>query len=328
MDTGTHVVMGVALGGLATLSPTIANDPLLPTSVMIATIIGSQAPDFDTVLKLRNNAVYIRNHRGITHSVPALFIWPLLVTSGILLFTPETNWSIVLLWSFIAVFLHVFVDIFNAYGTQALRPFSNKWIALGIINIFDPFIFFSHLVAFGIWGLGLARPGPTILLLYLVLIGYYIWRIGEKQRVVNHAKKLHPDASHIFVSPTIRWNQWHVVIRTPDIMFVTESRNHKIEYFEQYSFDPIPDIPVINAARKDPNLSAFLSFSPSYRWEVEDKEDNVTEVRFVDLRYRSKGHYPFVAIVQLDQDLNILSSYTGWVFSEETLQKKLNIVTE
>jgi inner membrane protein len=318
--------MGISLGGLATLDPTIASDPILPTSVMIATIIGSQAPDFDTVLKLRNNAVYIRNHRGITHSIPAVFLWPILITSGIVLFTPETNWVTVLLWSFIAVFLHVFVDIFNAYGTQALRPISNKWIALGVINIFDPFIFFSHLTAFAFWALGLP-PGRTILVLYLVLIAYYFWRISEKRRVVNHAKRLHPDATHIFVSPTIRWNQWHVVIRTPDVLFVTESRNHEIEYFEQYSFDPIPDIPIINEARKDPNLSAFLSFSPTYRWEVEDKGD-IREVRFVDLRYRSKGHYPFVAIVKLDHDLNILSSYTGWVFSEETLQKKLNIVTE
>ncbi|WP_227938020.1 metal-dependent hydrolase [Alkalihalobacillus deserti] len=326
MDTGTHVVMGISLGGLATLDPTIASDPLLPSSVMIATIIGSLAPDFDTVLKLRNNAVYIRNHRGITHSIPAVFLWPLLITGGIFAFTPETNWLTVLLWSFIAVFLHVFVDIFNAYGTQALRPLSNRWIALGVINIFDPFIFFSHLAAFSFWALGLP-PGRTILVLYLGLIAYYIWRITEKKRVVHHAKRLHPDASHIFVSPTIRWNQWHVVIRTPDVLFVTESRNHEIEYFEQYSFDPIPDIPVINAARKDSNLSAFLSFSPTYRWEIEEKDD-ITEVRFVDLRYRSKGHYPFVGIVQLDQNLNIVSSYTGWVFSEETLQKKLNIVTE
>lgn len=37
--------------------------------------------------------------------------------------------------------LHVFVDIFNSYGTQALRPISNKWIQLGVINTFDPIIF-------------------------------------------------------------------------------------------------------------------------------------------------------------------------------------------
>ena len=35
-----------------------------------------------------------------------------------------------------------FVDIFNSYGTQALRPISNKWIQLGVINTFDPIIFY------------------------------------------------------------------------------------------------------------------------------------------------------------------------------------------
>ena len=37
--------------------------------------------------------------------------------------------------------LHVFVDIFNSYGTQALRPISNKWIQLGVINTFDQLFF-------------------------------------------------------------------------------------------------------------------------------------------------------------------------------------------
>ncbi|NEU31879.1 metal-dependent hydrolase [bacterium LRH843] len=326
MDTATHFVMGVSLGGLATVNPVIANDPLLQASVMIATVIGSQAPDFDTVLKLRNNAVYIRNHRGITHSLPSIFIWPLLITSGIALFTPETHWVTVFLWSFIAVFLHVFVDIFNAYGTQALRPVSSKWIALGVINIFDPFIFFSHIVAFGLWLVG-TPPGPTFLALYMILIFYYVWRIFTKGKVVAHAKKLHPDATHVFVSPTIRWNKWHLVIRTPELLFVASSHNNEIEYFEQYSFDPIPDIPVINAARTDSNLAAFLSFSPTYRWEIDHMEDLI-EVRFIDLRYRSKGHYPFVAIVRLDEKLNVLNSYTGWIFSEEKLKKKLKVATE
>src|SRR5699024_9464630 len=70
MDTGTHVVMGVALGGLATLDPVVSNDPTLFTAVMAGTLIGSQAPDFDTVLKLKDNAAYIRPHRGMSHSIP------------------------------------------------------------------------------------------------------------------------------------------------------------------------------------------------------------------------------------------------------------------
>ena len=71
MDTGTHVVMGIGLGGLATLDPVVANDPVLFNAVLVGTLVGSQAPDFDTVLKLKNNAVYIRNHRGINALYPS-----------------------------------------------------------------------------------------------------------------------------------------------------------------------------------------------------------------------------------------------------------------
>ncbi|WP_096201674.1 metal-dependent hydrolase [Bacillus sp. FJAT-45350] len=326
MDTGTHVVMGIALGGLATLDPVIAGDPTMKQAIMVATLVGSQAPDFDTVLKLKNNAVYIRNHRGMTHSIPAVLLWPFLISGGILFFYPEASWLHLLLWSFIAVFLHVFVDIFNAYGTKALAPVKNKWIALGVINIFDPFIFLTHLAAIILWRYG-ADPGYTFLGLYVMLTFYYIWRVQVKRKVVAHAKSIHPDATHVFVSPTFKWNQWHLVIRTPDTLYVAESRNHKINIFEKYPFEPIPDVPIINAARKDDNLSAFLSFSPTYRWEV-TSTDGHHEVRFIDLRYRTKGHYPFVAIVHMDEDFSITGSYTGWVYSEETLQRKLEVSTQ
>ena len=170
MDTGTHVVMGLALGGLATLDPVVAENSATATSVLIAVIIGSQAPDIDTVLKLKNNAVYIRNHRGITHSIPAVLLWPLVITGSVYAFFPEANLLHLWLWTFLAVFLHVFVDIFNAYGTQALRPFSHKWVALGIINTFDPFIFGIHAVGLILWGFG-ADPGYTF--------ASYIWHISD-----------------------------------------------------------------------------------------------------------------------------------------------------
>ncbi|WP_059105823.1 metal-dependent hydrolase [Shouchella shacheensis] len=326
MDTTTHIVMGVGLGGLASLDPSVAASPYMQTAVLTATLVGSNAPDFDTILKLRNNAVYIRHHRGVTHSLPAVLTWPFLVSGALMLFFPNAVWLTLLLWSFISVVLHVFVDIFNAYGTQALRPISNRWVALGIINIFDPVIFLTHAVGIILWVVGVP-PGPTFLAVYLGLIFYYVWRIHEKRKVVQAARSIHPTASHIFVSPTIRWNKWHLVIRTPEMLYVAQSKDKEIHFFESYTFDPIPTDPIMLAAREDKNLSAFLSFSPTYRWEIEANTDGGYEVRFIDLRYRSKGHYPFVAIVQMNESLKILSSYTGWVYSEETLQKKLKVLT-
>ena len=324
MDTGTHIVMGLALGGLATLDPAVAESSTTATSVLIATLIGSQAPDIDTVLKLKNNAVYIRNHRGITHSIPAVLLWPILITACIYLFFPEANLLHLWMWTFGAVFLHVFVDIFNAYGTQALRPFSSKWLALGIINTFDPFIFGIHIFGLILWGFG-ADPGYTFLAIYAVIVSYYISRFLAQRKVLKEVKQMIPDATDIIIAPTMKFSQWRLAIMNKHQFFVGRAHNNDVTIIDQFNRIPVPETPVLAAAKQDKNLSAFLSFSPVYRWELDEYSD-FYEVRFIDLRYRSNGHYPFVAVVQLDQQLNILTSYTGWIFSEEKLRKKLEII--
>ncbi|WP_071458747.1 metal-dependent hydrolase [Bacillus massilinigeriensis] len=324
MDTGTHVVMGLALGGLATLDPVVASSPVTASSVLAATIIGSQIPDIDTVLKLRNNAVYIRNHRGMTHSVPAVILWPLLITVVILLFSPDANPLHLWMWAQLAVFLHVFVDIFNAYGTQALRPFSPKWVALGIINTFDPFIFGLHVAGLLLWLFG-ANPGYTFLAVYAVLVSYYINRYLYKRKLMGIVREMIPDATEIIIAPTMRYHQWRVAVMNRHQFFVGRAHRDNVNIIDQFDRVPVPETPVLKAAKKDENLSAFLSFSPVYRWVLDEYHDHY-EVKFIDLRYRSNGHYPFVAVVHLDKDLHIMSSYTGWIYSEEKLRKKLNFL--
>ncbi|MFK9094073.1 metal-dependent hydrolase [Bacillus salipaludis] len=324
MDTGTHVVMGIALGGLATLDPSVASSHATATSVLIATIAGSQIPDIDTVLKLRNNAIYIRNHRGVTHSIPAVLLWPLLIVAVVYPFFPDANLFHLWAWTFAAVFIHVFVDIFNAYGTQALRPFSSKWVALGVINTFDPIIFGIHIIGIIIWLIG-ANPGITFLLMYAVIIAYYIRRYQAKKKVLVEVRTIIPDATDIIIAPTMRFHQWRIAAMNKQQFFVGRAAKDQVEILDRFNRVPVPKTPVIEAAKKDKNLSAFLSFSPVYRWEVDEYND-FYEVRFIDLRYRSNGHYPFVAVVQLDSDLNPISSYTGWVFSEKKLRKKLSII--
>src|SRR5699024_9543877 len=114
----------------------------------------SETPDFHTILKLKNHSTYIRNHRGITHSIPAIIIWGILIPLIIYLFVPEVNFLHLWLLTFLAVFLVVFVDVFNAYGTQAFRPFSLKWVVYVLIITFVTYIFFSHIAGIVAWTLG------------------------------------------------------------------------------------------------------------------------------------------------------------------------------
>lgn len=324
MDTGTHIVMGVALGSIATLDPAIAHDPVLAQAVLIGTIAGSKAPDVDTILKLTGNAKYIRNHRGITHSLPALMIWPLLITGVIAYFYPHADLFRLWLWTSIAVCFHVFVDLFNAYGTQALRPFNKKWIAFGVINTFDPIIFGLHLAGIGLLFLD-AHPGYTFLAIYAVLAAYYVIRFQQQAAIKKAVLQQIADVENIITVPTLRFREWHLAITAKDYFYVGRAKNGAIHVLDTFERCPIPSHPAIEAAKQDENLSAFLSFSPVYRWEVMEYSDHY-EVRFTDLRYRSKGYYPFVAVVQLDLDFQIVSSYTGWIFSEGKLRKKLELI--
>ncbi|KGX87416.1 membrane protein [Pontibacillus halophilus JSM 076056 = DSM 19796] len=322
MDTGTHIVMGIALGGLATLDPAVQDNPALFNAIMVGTIAGSQAPDLDTVTKFKNNAVYIRNHRGITHSIPAVLFWGISIPALIFLFVPEVNFLHLWLWSFLAVILHVFVDLFNAYGTQAYRPFSERWVAWGIINTFDPYIFLFHIIGILTWMFG-ADPGYTFLTVYFVLFLYYVKRYLDKRQITKQVEARFPDVEQIVTSPTMRNRHFRLAITTPTHFYVGKSENGTITILDEFHKKPLPEMPVMEKAITDHHVEAFLHFSPVYRWTIVE-HDHHTEVRFTDLRYRSKGRYPFVAVVTLDDDLEILSSYTGWIFSEEKLQKKLD----
>lgn len=326
MDTGTHVVMGIALGGLAALDPAVSSDPATAQAVMIGAIAGSQAPDLDTVLKFRNNAKYIRNHRGITHSIPAVILWSVLITALLYWIIPGVDLLHLGIWTTIAVVLHVFVDIFNAYGTQALRPFSQKWVALGMINTFDTFIFVIHVIGIVAWVFG-APSGYTFLTVFIVAAGYYILRYYMKRRIIRKIHEKYHDVEKIIISPTMKFRKWRIAIITKNHYYVGRSFNDELTILDEYDRVPVPQTKIIQAAEQDENISAFLSFSPVYRWEIDEYSDHY-EVKFIDLRYRTKGHYPFVAIVQLDQDLNIVSSYTGWIFSDEKLRKKLDLLPE
>ena len=254
MDTGTHIVMGIGLGGLATLDPVVSQDPALHQMIMVGTIVGSNAPDFDTILKLRSNAVYLRHHRGITHSIPAVLLWPILIT--------------LTLYTFVPTILHVFVDLFNAYGTQALRPFSHKWVAFGVINTFAPFIFGLHIAGIALWLFGY-EPAPVFVAIYAILVIYYVWRSYVHYLLVKQVKRKINDVEEVIVSPTLNWNKWHIAVTTKDKFYVAHAKRMQISILDVYSRRPVPQTPVIDAATKEPNFSAFLSFSPVYRWNIE-----------------------------------------------------------
>ncbi|SEU20002.1 metal-dependent hydrolase [Paenibacillus sp. NFR01] len=320
MDTATHFVMGLGLAGLSFVDPAVSASGTLAGAVMIATVLASQAPDADTVLRLKDNALYIRNHRGITHSLPFLLLWPLLITlviGPIFGFLELRPLSHIALWSFIGVAVHVFTDLFNTYGTQAARPFTEKWIAWNIIHIFDPFIFGSHAAAIILWISGICPPVPLFISLYSGIIAYYVWRTLVHWRITRgvRVKDVHHDAGdRYFVIPTISPTRWNVVKAKPDGTYnVGQLNNSKLEWFKHAVCS---DHPAVEHSKSHPDIQAFLYFTSYAVADVEELPSGYI-VRWGDVRYLHRKQFPFVAVLVMDHNYRALNTYVGWLSSDK-----------
>jgi inner membrane protein len=324
MDSGTHLVIGLGLAGLAYIDPVVAADHSVSTAVLIGTVLGSQAPDADSLLRLKGNAAYIKNHRGASHSLPALVIWTLLITFGLTLFFDFLPIWHVVMWVFIAVAFHVFTDLFNMYGTQAFRPFSQKWVSWNIIHIFDPIIFLSHVIAIFMWSFHLGKPQVIFPLLYGWMALYYVWRtfhhhMLEKRLYLKDAA--YEPGDRYMLTPTVHLHQWQVVKTKKDGSFqLGEYRNNRIRWVDHVSCS---NHPAVAASRKHPDIASFLYFSSFACAECKEHSWGY-EVRWADVRYRHRKQYPFVAVLMMDHKYEPICSYVGWL-NESRLEKKLRV---
>jgi len=327
LDTGTHLVMGLGLAGLASIDPVVAADQTLYAAILIGTVAGSQAPDLDGLLRFKNNATYIRNHRGASHSLPAIAIWTALITVLLQIgFGFSLPWLHVIGWVLLAVVVHVFSDLFNTYGTQAMRPFTEKWISWNIIHIFDPVIFIAHVIAIMLWALQLANPAVVFPVLYVLLVVYYCWRTVAHRSLVKRLPAMDADyeqGDRYLLIPTVSLFDWNVVKSQPDGTFIIgDLKRRTLRWIDQARCSTHP---AVARSKNDPSIRAFLYFTSFACAEVREHSWGY-EVRWSDVRYRHRKQYPFVGVLLMDSEYKTLGSYVGWL-SDDRLQKRLRMNT-
>jgi len=162
-------------------------------------------------------------------------------------------------------------------------------------------------------------------IMYGIIFIYYLIRFALKAAVKRAVSNRIPDAIEIIIAPTIRFFQWRVAASTETHHYVGRAYGRSITIYDQFTKDPLPDLPEVKAALENTDVKSFTEFSPIYRWEI-TKIGELCEIRLIDLRYRNKDYYPFVAVAHVDSDMNVINSYTGWIFSEDKLNKKLNFM--
>jgi inner membrane protein len=321
MDSATHVVMGIGLGGLAYVHPVVAADPLTASAVMTATVIGSVLPDGDIVARLWGKNAYIRHHRGKTHGIPTAVLSATGLALCIALAFPTVSPLLLLVCSIAATLIHVGIDVLNSYGTQALWPWRKTWIALDIVPIFDPFLFFTHITAITLWIGGIAPPQPVFVVLYALTVLYIVLRTFAHRdvvrRVAAYAARHHTAYTTIAVLPSWFLTRWFFVIRHTEQSYTLGLIQHNT--ISHTAHHDSPHTHVFDASRDDASVQAFLSFSRFPYAHVEQTE-HTTIVWWYDMRYKLLQPYPLLAYVQYDQNGLRIRSDVGWIRPDHVRQ--------
>lgn len=319
MDTTSHIIIGLGLGALSYIDPIVANSASMSFAVLMGTVIGSNAPDIDFVYKLKGNSSYIRHHRGWSHSLPSLPLWGLAVSGSIYPFFPDSSFLHLFLWTVLAVILHVFFDLFNVYGTQALRPFSKKWIAFDSIPLIDPLIIFLHVVGFCL--LPFYETGMVFSFIYMFIFLYLFIRTVYSYFIKKYLFGYFQNAISIKMIPKMSIFEWNLMMETEDdFLFGVYSLNslsieHTISKHVKYS-------DLIRESMKDSLVSDFLS-STDYAYPFVQEKKNGYFVYWKDLRFRNKKFFPYLAVVFISTEFKNMISYTGWFHSLRHYKKVL-----
>lgn len=134
MDSLTHIALGACIGELF-LGKKIGQ------RAMLYGAIAASLPDIDFIAGFFLNAAdNLLAHRGFTHSIlfaliMSLFLGWFFGRKHLVSNTSKTEWFV-----FIAVemLVHLFLDMFNAYGVGLFEPFSHLRISLNTIFVADP----------------------------------------------------------------------------------------------------------------------------------------------------------------------------------------------
>ncbi|XEC92585.1 metal-dependent hydrolase [Paenibacillus tarimensis] len=313
MDTGSHLLLGVTLAGLAAIDPVVATNENVATAVLIGTLIGSNAPDFDSVVRIKGEAAYLRHHRGLTHALPALPLWALLIVLPL-------SWSFgimdhittLLLWVFAAVCLHVGLDLLNAYGVQCFRPFSKRWWHMDVLCLFDPYLFALHTTGAVIWMTGKLPPGPMFGWIYLISLLYIVWRIVKSRKITRMIRKRLGTSGPLTLIPDLSGACWQFTAETVDKYIIGTVRGGIIhEKTELKITKDNTSHPVVRATLNTDGVRAFLHFAERVHVEWKERLDGY-EVTWSDVRFWHNQKMPFGVAVTLDRDMNVIQDRLGW----------------
>ncbi len=300
MDPLTHAIVGLSIAVLS-------GEPIsLSNPAMLGCIAGAVIPDIDIVMQIKGDYSYLKNHRGISHSIPMLAIFSALIT-GVLLFAYGTiPLYKVLLMAFGGCLSHVLLDLTNSYGAQILWPFYKKKITFDLLLIYDPaLLILSLLIIFPVFQKYIPPYIIVVVFVYYLGIRYHM-RKSVKAAVSSSLGQVY-NIKFIRVLPSmIGLIKWHFIIFTEEEKIIGEFNIYPRKLRIIRKLENI-DKDLMEMVINTPLAEFFAEFTPVYHIECTTTEDEYI-YNFIDLRYYIAKDFLHHATAVINKDLEVVKS--------------------
>ncbi len=293
MDPVTHAAIGLAVSKIS------GNGMVLSNPITIGTIAGAVFPDIDIVMQKWGDYAYLKNHRGITHSVPGIAISALIISAILKVFFPGVNMLELYLWSAAGGLSHVIIDLFNIYGAKLLWPLIKKKFSLSLLLTFDPFLL-------GLIG-GYILSGDLLQNVFLGLIPVYlavraIMKLGSVKSLM---RMFGSGFKSISVLPSLNgFFRWHFIIETDTHNIVGEKSMLRKGVRIIRKLDKLQD-EVLNRVVVSRIGEFFNEFTPLSHIACE-KKDGIKRYIFIDMRYYVRNNFLHHAVLEMDKNNRIV----------------------
>ena len=201
MDPLTHTVIGLAVAKV-TGNPVVMSEP-----ATMCIVVGSVFPDIDILLQKWGDLIYLKNHRGVTHSILGLAAASLLIGAAATVIYHQASFLSMFLWALLGCFSHAFFDTLNAFGAKLLWPILDKKYSLGMLITFDP-VFIGLLTGYIFAG---GVVGNYCMAVFLI---YFASRGMAKLFVIRELYAKYGDRfEHISLLPSMKGLfKWHFIL--------------------------------------------------------------------------------------------------------------------
>jgi inner membrane protein len=267
LDSLTHIVLGACIGEL------VAGKQLGKKALIIGAVANS-LPDIDFVasffLPLTRDLLA---HRGFTHSL--LFIAlasPLLSLISVRVFKNTSiqfsKW--LAFWS-LQMFVHIFIDAFNAYGTGWFEPFSHYRVSFNTMFVADPlFTIWPLIVTILLATLRSAHGRRRLLataalsLSAVYLCSGIVYKSIIDRQVKSELVSMGAVSQHYFSTPTPLNNiLWYIVAKSDSGFYIGYRSLFDKKETTNFRF-VCQNASLLNAAENKEDIKRLIRFSDGF----------------------------------------------------------------